>query len=104
MAANLIQKNINLGPEEAIIKISRAAGRTLILGLGLPLIVIVIDFFFLYPLFYRGQAGIIIFFSLLAISSVWLLHRLLRWRLTLLIITNQRLVDIDQSKLLTKTV
>ena len=104
MKAALIRKNINLRPEETVIKILRPAGRILILTLSWPLIIISADFFFLYPLFYQGKAGMIIFNLVLLVGLIWLARRLISWYLTILIITNQRLVDIDRPKLLTKTV
>lgn len=55
-----------------------------------------LPFFFLYPLFRLGTWGVILFFALV-ISGMVLFWRLFHtWSHTLFLITDQRLIDVDQ--------
>lgn len=104
MAKNSIYKNLILNEDESLIKIIRQPWLKLVISLILPVILILLPFFFLYPLFYWGNKGIIIFASLLLIGLVRLIRNIIIWYWQIFIITNQRIVDIDQKGLFQKTV
>ena len=63
-----------------------------------------LPFFFLFPLVRSGMWGIISFFILL-ISGLFVLGRTyIRWSKTILIVTDKRVVDIDQKGYFDRTV
>ncbi len=104
MTNNSIYKNLILNEDELAVKIIRQSLLKLIISLTLPTILIILPFFFLYSLFYWGNLGIIIFFSLLAIGLLWLIRNIIIWYWQTFIITNQRIVDIDQKGIFQKVV
>lgn len=89
--------NIILNEDESLIKIIRQPGTKLFISLIIPIILIILPFFFLYPLFSKGQWGMIAFFSSLTVGLIWLLRNTLIWSWQTLTITNQRVIDIDQT-------
>lgn len=63
-----------------------------------------VPFFFLYPLFRMGMFGVVIF-CLLVLSGLFLFWRAFRlWSHTLFVITDHRLIDIDQRGLFDRVV
>ena len=67
-------------------------GRTLVL----PGLLIIASFFFLYALFSRGASGVILFFVIFGLGIILVARQLLIWRTQALIITNQRIIDVDR--------
>lgn len=57
---------------------------------------LLIPFFFLFPLFREGVVGVIVFFGLVISGFALFLRQYLRWVGTTLIVTDKRVVDIDQ--------
>lgn len=57
---------------------------------------IVTPFFFLFPLFQEGTIGIIIFFTLVGTGSTLALRKWYSWQRTVMVITDQRIIDHDQ--------
>jgi len=99
-----VYKNLNLNSDEELLKIVQRSRWHLFLALLPALILIILPFFLLAPLFYWGTAGRVIFFVLLAVGLSILIKKIITWRGTALLITNQRLVDIDREKLFFKVV
>ena len=63
-----------------------------------------VPFFFLYPLFRMGAIGFVIF-TVLVVSGIFLFWKTFRlWSHTLLVITDRRLIDIDQRGLFDRVV
>lgn len=60
---------------------------------------ILIPFFFFFPLLQLGGSGLGIFIFLLAGGIIYLVRQYLIWANSLLIITDQRLIDVDQRAL-----
>jgi uncharacterized membrane protein YdbT with pleckstrin-like domain len=56
----------------------------------------VVPFFFLYPLWQQGWIGVVIFGALVISSFLMAWRTYFSWQRTALIVTDQRLVDIDQ--------
>lgn len=104
MANKLIYKNLILNDDESIIKVVRQRWLKLLTSLILPIICIVLPFFFLYPLFYWGNKGVVIFAGLLLTGILWLIRNIIVWYWQVFIITDQRIIDIDQKGLFQKTV
>lgn len=63
-----------------------------------------LPFFLLFPLFTRGKWGVAGFISLLFIAVIFAFYRLVDWYFNCGIITNMRVIDIDQKGLLQRTV
>lgn len=57
---------------------------------------LLIPFFFLFPLFREGVGGMVVFFGLAASGLVLLLRQYIRWHGSTLIMTDKRVVDIEQ--------
>lgn len=57
---------------------------------------LLIPFFFLFPLFREGVIGAVIFFLLVITGLLFFLRAYVRWFGTVLILTDKRVVDIDQ--------
>lgn len=93
---NLIGKNLILNEDEQFIQAIRQSKNQLIFALIPPLILILAPFFFLFPLFARGNLGAAIFFASLSIGLVWALRLFIVWYYRVFIITSQRVIDIDQ--------
>ena len=104
MPNNFIYKNFTLDDNEELLKIVRQTKWTLVGSLIFPVILIVIPFFFLFLLFSQGTIGIILLFVILLSGLIWLARNLAIWYFKALIITNQRIIDIDQQKLFQRIV
>ena len=104
MSTKPINQNLILNEDEEILSAVRQSPLTLIKNLLVPILLILTTFFFLYPLFSWGDQGIFLFFSILAVSIIILARNSLLWYWQILIITNQRIVDIDQPTLFQRIV
>lgn len=104
MPKNLIYKNLALEDEEKIIKTARQSPLILLSSLIMPIGLIILPFFLLYPLFSWGDRGIVIFSIMLGLGLVWLVRTIVVWYWQTLIITSQRIIDIDQKGLFQKIV
>ena len=65
---------------------------------------IIAPFFFLYPLFHWSSWGVGIFFVLLIICLLLALRTFIIYSFNVFVITNQRIIDIDQAGLFDRTV
>jgi len=99
-----MSKNLISNEEEKIIKTVRQSWLTLLISLLLPILLIGLSFFFLYPLFNWGNKGIFIFSSILIIGLIGLIRNTIIWCWNTLIITNQKIIDIDQKGIFQKVV
>jgi len=100
----VMPENLISNAEEKIIKTVRQSWLTLLISLLLPVLLIGLSFFFLYPLFNWGNKGIFIFSAILIIGSIGLIRNVIIWYWNTLIITNQKIVDIDQKGIFQKMV
>ncbi len=103
-----IEKMIHLKPHEEILQIVRESivphsGKFFLLGLWFLL-----PFFFLFPLLSAGTIGVVVFCLLVVTSTVVLWRASRSWSHTLFIITDRRVIDIDQrgffDRIVTETV
>jgi len=104
MPSKLISRKLILNDDEKIYRVVRQSGLVLFYSLIIPIILIGLPFFFLYPLFNFGNAGIAVFFIVLLVGLTVLARNVSVWYLKVLIITNQRVVDIDKKGLFQKIV
>ena len=92
-----VERLIQLKPEEEILQIvheSIAPSIPRFIGLAL---ILALPFFFLFPLFRAGTAGVVFFFILLLLGITLTGRAFFKWSRTILIITDKRVVDHDQS-------
>ncbi len=65
----------------------------------IPIILLVISFFFMYALIAQGAWGVYVFFILVILSVILLTRAYLLWLYDIVIVTDQRIIDIDQKSL-----
>lgn len=91
-----IEKLIQLKPHEEILMIVRESfiphgGKFFLLGL-----VFLVPFFFLFPLFKEGIIGIVIFVLLVSTGIILFWRAYHSWALTVLVVTDRRVIDVEQ--------
>lgn len=95
---------MQLKDEEQIRAMVRRHAITLIGPLLLAMFLIVIPFFFLFPLFNLGLLGVIIFGLLILVGAFLAFRTIFVWDNDVLIVTTQRVLDIDQKGLFSRHV
>ncbi len=91
-----ISRLIELKPNEEILEVvHESLVPNLFKFLGLT-IWLVVPFFFLFPLFALGIFGVIIFFALVISAIVAILKAFLLWSRTVFVISDKRVIDINQ--------
>jgi len=70
----------------------------------LALVFIIPAFFFLWPLFQAGTWGVVAFAVILAIGLVILLRTFLLWRGNIVLVTNERILDLSKEGMFGKSV
>jgi hypothetical protein len=93
-----------LKDDEEIRAITRQHGLMLVPMLLLALLLIVGPFFFLFPLFSSGPAGILMFGVLVLVGMFIALRKFVMWDGDVFIVTNQRIVNVDQKGMFSRTV
>lgn len=99
-----IESIIQLKEEENIEAQVRRHLASLIPSLFISMLFIVVPFFFLFPLFSYGLAGVISFGLSVVMGIVWAIRALYLWNADVLVVTNMRIVDVDQRGLLSRQV
>ncbi len=89
---------------EQVHAIIRRHASTLIPVLCLSLVLIAAPFFFLYQLFAWKTIGLILFFCSVVLGIVIALRALLLWDADVFVLTDLRVVDVDQQGILSRTV
>lgn len=87
---------LQLNENEKIGLIARRHPITLVPGLLTSMALIVIPFFFIFPLFRFGMPGVGVFLISVLTGIVAALRSFLLWDSNVLIVTNRRIVDVDQ--------
>lgn len=77
---------------------------TFVPGLGAALLLIVLPFFFLFPLFSWGAIGFAVFILAVVGGIIWAIRTLLLWDADVLIVSTLRLVDVDQKGIFSRFV
>lgn len=91
-----IIKKINLKAGEEVVSVVRHDVLTLWLRILAAFLLIVLPFFLIFPLFKMGYWGVVIFLFLIALGLAYGLRVFVVWYYNAFIITNQRIIDIDQ--------
>ncbi len=99
-----LESVLQLKDEEAIRAMIRRHIMTLVGPLLLAMLFIVVPFFFLFPLFSLGIFGVLVFGILIVVGIVLAFRTLFIWDADVLIITNSRVVDVDQKGLFSRHV
>lgn len=95
---------LQLKDGEQVKSVMRRHVVTLAPPLFLSLVLIVTPFFLLFPLFGWGIPGVALFFTAVVLGIVIAIRALVLWDADVIIVTNLRLIDVDQRGLLTRTV
>ncbi|MEK7116096.1 MAG: PH domain-containing protein [Patescibacteria group bacterium] len=99
-----IEDVLLLTDDEHVKTVARRHIVTLFPRLFLALLLLVLPFFLLFPLFQWGVYGILIFFFLFGFGVVLSFRTLFLWDSDVLIVTNCRVVDVDQRGLFSRMV
>ncbi|MFH1225671.1 MAG: PH domain-containing protein [bacterium] len=75
-----------------------------LLKIIIAVLLVALPFFLMYPLFQWGQWGLLIFGGLLLMALIYGLRVLTVWYFNLFIITNQRVIDVEQNGFFERTV
>ena len=94
----------NLDENEEVIKVVRQHPITMTGSLVFNSLLILIDFFFLTWLFSQGWWAVLVFFFFILMPSLFMIRSYVIWSKNLFLITNKRVIDIDQHGLFHKVV
>lgn len=102
----MFKKNIlkNLKADEEEVAIVREYGYILFFPLLISSLAIIIDFFFMYPLWRLGWWGALIFLVIIFITAIYILRKIFIWSLNVFLITSRRIIDLNQTGLFSKSV
>ena len=70
----------------------------------ITIILINLPFFLIYPLFQYGTWGVVVFFTILVIALVMIFRICTSYYYTALLITNKRLIDVEQRGIFSRSV
>lgn len=98
------EKLIQLKPEEEILQVVHEAITPNIPRFIGFVVLLALPFFFLFPLFREGLFGVTIFFVVLIIGIVLTSRAFFKWSRTVLIVTDKRVVDHEQSGFFTRVI
>ena len=94
----------NLKENEEIIDIIKNYPLVFLIPIIISTLFIIAPFFFLFPLFRQGWWGIAAFFILLIFGIVYGIRTSIIYYFNVFVITNQRIIDIDQRGFFDRTV
>lgn len=95
---------LQLKDDERVKSVTRRHISTLFAPFLLAILLIVAPFFLLFPLFGWGIFGVVLFFTSVLIGIIVASRALLMWDSDVFIVTNFRIIDVDQKGLLARTV
>lgn len=93
---DIVVKKITLKAGEEVAAIIRHFGLTLWPKILAVLLLLVLPFFFIFPLFKRGAWGVGLFFAPIILGALYAIRVFVAWYYNVFIITNKRVIDIDQ--------
>ncbi len=97
-----MNKLIKLHKKEKVKTVIRQYILTLLPIFLVQFILISLDFFFMFWLWEKGWWGISLFWLVLIFSFLWFIYRLFKWFGTYTVITNFRVIDVQQIGLFNK--
>lgn len=93
-----------LKSSEEVVRIVRRYGLTFLPQGALGVAFLLLPFFLLFPLFRWGGWGILIFCLLVLVAIFYILRQLVIWYYNVFLLTNQRIIDIDQRGFFSRTI
>lgn len=99
-----LQKKIHLQEGEEIAEVVRQYPLSLFWQIIFAFILVILPFFLMFLLLSWGSIGLFLFAFLLAVALFYSLKVFNNWYFNIFIITNYRIIDIDQKKFFDKTV
>ncbi len=93
---NLIIKKINPKAGEEMMAVVRHFGLTFWPQILAVALLVILPFFLIFPLFKWGYWGVAIFLFFILLALIYALRTIVVWYYNAFVITNQRIVDIDQ--------
>lgn len=99
-----LHKIIQLKPNEEVVAVVHQSMVPHLHKFALAFLLVLLPFFFMFPLFRSGALGVLGFFILLAVTLYILGRVFLKWANTVLVITDRRIIDIDQKALFDRLV
>lgn len=99
-----LHKIIQLKPGEDVVAVIHQSMAPHFHKFVMAFLLVLLPFFFIYPLFQAGFLGMVGFFILLAITLYILGRVFLKWANTVLVITDRRIIDVDQKALFDRLV
>ena len=99
-----IESVVQLKDDETVQALVRRHLATVIPQLALAMALIVAPFFFLFPLFSLGIIGVIVFGVLVVVGILLAVRCMILWDADVMIITTERVIDVDQTGLLSRQV
>tara|TARA_Y100000310_G_scaffold293587_1_gene323267 strand:- start:88 stop:711 length:624 start_codon:yes stop_codon:yes gene_type:complete len=97
-------KAVKLKEGEEILLVVRQTSIAFATSILVGLVLFLFPFFLLFPLFSWGKWGVVIFVILLFIAIIFALYRFIDWYFNCGIITDKRVIDIDQTGLFDRVV
>jgi hypothetical protein len=104
MSDKYFAKKINLHVNEELVAILHHHPITYAKQIAVTAVLILGSFFFMFLLFSLGEIGVALFCALLLTGVIYGCREFYIWYANVCVVTNQRLVDIDQSGIFQKTV
>lgn len=92
-----IHQVVQLQPEERVMLLVRRHARSVAWPLFFAALLIIVPFFFLFPLVRAGAFGMALFSLLLAVGVVFAIRVFLIWDSYVLLLTNQRVIHVEQT-------
>lgn len=99
-----LESVIQLKDDENVQAMVRRHLFTLMPQLLLAMALIVLPFFFLFPLFSYGPVGVVVFGVMVAAGLIVAGRSMFLWDADVLILTNERAIDVDQKGILSRRV
>jgi hypothetical protein len=104
MSKDYFSKQVSLRPDEEIITVLHHHPITYAKQIAITLAIILLAFFLMFYLFSLGAVGVALFLALLLTGVFYGMREFYIWFMNVFIITNQRIIDIDQTGFFNKTV
>lgn len=102
MITKYLSKNLKV--DEEVVRIVRCYPLPLGLKIGLAGLLMLADFFFMTWFIKQGGWGVTAFFVVLSGLAVYGYRQWYLWSMNVIIVTNQRLIDLDQAGFFNRTV
>lgn len=99
-----IHKRVQLKPNEEILEVVHESLIPHAPKFAFFLLLFLLPFLFLFPLMSKGFWGMLFFFLLLIVFGVLLWRQFFKWANTMLIITDKRVIDMNQKALFDREV